>query len=224
MKKGIICLVFFLLSFSVTFGVVIDIVRVSDVPLIFDIHVYNDGEPPVEITDFHFSVSPPCQVVAAEGPPGWTLRYALPNSFVEMDAGVGAEIPPGGSGLFRVTLEGPCEDASYTLYLTSSEGVIPGSEREGPLGPLDVGEGVKPENIKIEISPNPFNSSCAILVPARAEIVIYDLTGQIIDRFDCGCSRTTWTWHPDESRPSGIYLVRATLGDLTLAARLVYMK
>ncbi len=224
MKKRITYLVLFLLSFSVAFAVVIDIVRISDVPLILDINVYNDGEPPVEITDFHFSVSPPCEVVAAEGPPGWTLRYALPNSFVEMDAGDGAEIPPGGSGSFRVTLEGPCEDASYTLYLTSPEGVIPGSEQEGPLGPLDVGTGVRPENIEIEISPNPFNSSCAISVPARARIVIYDLTGQIIDKFDCGCSRTTWTWRPDENRPSGIYLVKATLGDLTLTKRLVYMK
>lgn len=225
MRRILSYIILLLLCFSLAFGIIIDFVRVSEVPLVLEINVFNDGEPPVEITDFHFSVVPStCQIVEASGPPGWTLRYALPNSFVEMDAPPDGGIMPGESGSFHITLEGPCEDAVYTFYLTGPEGVIPGTEREGPLGPLDVGEDNRPRKLEITISPNPFNSSVSISVPARAAIEIYDLSGKLIEEFDCGCRATTWVWQPDASLSSGVYLVRASLDEVILSERVVFLK
>ena len=226
MKKRLILLILLLLSTLPLWGIEIEIVRVSDDPLVLQIFVFNDGEPPVEITDFHFSVSMPCQIVGASGPPGWTLRYALPNSFVEMDAPPGGAIMPGEGGEFVVELDGPCEDATYTFYLTGPEGVIPGTEREGPIpGPLEIDVQTAPKMMEIAVSPNPFNSACAISVPARAKIEIVDMSGRLVAEYSCGCSRTSWKWSPDESVKSGVYLVRALLADgKSETKRVVFLK
>jgi len=226
-----------LLCVNLVSGLTVNIIRLpGGPPYQYSIEVINDSEPPVEITDFHFSVSMPCQVVGAEPPPGWTLRYALPNSFVEMDANPGAEIPSGGTGTFGVTIDGPCEDASYSLYFTSESGVIPGSEREGPIEGLNVDENATPGKFKLMVSPNPFNSACEITAPAHATIEIYDTQGRRIDSYSCGCSQTRWTWQPtNASLGSGVYLVRARFGPSTssgtgdrggesVTKRIVYLK
>jgi surface antigen len=75
--------------------------------------------------------------------------------------------------------------------------------------------------ISIFISPNPFNSSCAITALVGAEIKIYDLNGKCIEVFD----KTPVIWQPDESIASGIYLVRARMEDgWTASKRVVYLK
>jgi len=238
MRKAFIIFVI-LLCANLVFGLTINITRVPGGPPIqFIIDVINDSEPPVEITDFHFSVSMPCQVVDADPPPGWTLRYALPNSFVEMDAGPGAEIPPGGVGTFGVTIDGPCEDATYSLYFTSAGGVIPGSEREGPIEGLNVDENATPSEFKLDVSPNPFNSGITISVSGEAtlpiQIEIYDIngrkvTGILANQRDSAKPSSTdasgaCRWTPDKSLGSGIYLVRAKIGDNDIAKRVVYLK
>ncbi len=90
----------------------------------------------------------------------------------------------------------------------------------------------------IQISPNPFNSSCQIQVPVGAQIEIYDLRGNIIfSPFTPTCGqgvspakghkdvssqfvhwgkmfegqRGVFVWHPDETIPSGAYFVKATI-------------
>jgi hypothetical protein len=89
---------------------------------------------------------------------------------------------------------------------------------------------VKPSAIEISAHPNPFNSSVTIAIegvgdgsPVPFDVEIYDLNGRMVDRgtvgaycirpFD-GSTRLTPTtqeyiWQPDESLPSGVYLVRA---------------
>jgi hypothetical protein len=226
MKKGNMLSIIMLLSVTLIYGIEVEIYRVSDMPLVIQIDVFNDGEPPVEITDFHFSVSPPCMIVGASGPPGWTLRYGLPNTFVEMDAPAGGGIMPGGSGGFTVVLEGPCEGATYSFWLTSHGAMIPGTEREGTIPiPVNVDEGGTPEKLEITLSPNPFNSACAINVPARAKISVFDIRGNLVEEFSCGCSRTIWVWQPSKGTESGIYFIRADLPDDTrISRRAVYMK
>jgi hypothetical protein len=114
---------------------------------------------------------------------------------------------------------------------------------------------VKPSAIEISAHPNPFNSSVTIAIegvgdgsPVPFDVEIYDLNGRMVDRgtvgaycirpFD-GSTRLTPTtqeyiWQPDESLPSGVYLVRARVetGSIngveatgaTATKRIVYLK
>jgi len=225
MKKLIGILVIAALCISPLLGLTINTWIISmGPPIQMVIDVINDSEPPVEITDFHFSVDMPCQIIEAEGPAGWTLRYALPNSFVEMDADPGAEIPSGGMGSFFLVLDGPCEDVNYTLYFTGPDGVIPGSERSGPLSGLNIDDNVLPEDFDVQISPNPFNSACVITAPANASIEIYDLQGRLIESYECGCAKTEMVWQPKSDLGSGIYLVKIRAKEFTFEKRAIYLK
>ncbi len=78
----------------------------------------------------------------------------------------------------------------------------------------------KPDEISFNVYPNPFNSSCAITASRPGgKIEIYDLRGNVV----CAhCVETglkpvstnrTFTWQPDESIASGIYIIRATTDD-----------
>ena len=99
----------------------------------------------------------------------------------------------------------------------------------------------KPRSIEIFTYSNPFNSSCVITAPAGAEIKIYDLRGNLIstpypagagfvplDKGDRNLASDRFQgviWQPDESVPSGIYLVRAIFNDGRVASkRIVYLK
>jgi len=235
MKKGfIILLLFFLLKAGV--AIVVHFNRLPGGPPIqFEILVENDGEPPVEITDFHFAVTPPCMVVGAVPPPGWHNRYALPNTFVEMDANPGEAIAPGESGMFGVTLEGDCVGATFTFYLTSREGVIPGTEREGPIEGLSIGETGLPSKNRIQVFPNPFNSELRIVVD-RARIAnssgiieIADIRGRVVALLEVANSvgLEEIRWLPEGSVSSGVFLVRLRStenGRMNSIAKAFYLK
>ncbi|MCD6594416.1 T9SS type A sorting domain-containing protein [bacterium] len=96
-----------------------------------------------------------------------------------------------------------------------------------------------PQDISVEVYPNPFNSSCRIIAPENAEIEIYDLRGNIvgsrrastdiaadIKTSDASVAHTnrTFVWTPDKSISSGIYLVRVFLGKQTIVKRVVFLK
>jgi hypothetical protein len=99
-----------------------------------------------------------------------------------------------------------------------------------------------PDKISISAYPNPFNSSVTITAPAGAKVEIYDLAGRKIDQMTVGESskpsrssfsvkkdgyETTFIWHPDESIPSGVYLIRAQFdnGEADVSStKLVLMK
>jgi len=92
----------------------------------------------------------------------------------------------------------------------------------------------KPQEISLNVSPNPFNSSCAITVNVGAfretplQIKIFDLLGNLVSTFysdgkpssfvplnkgdsdaDLSAEQRVYIWHPDETIPSGLYLVKA---------------
>jgi|GEM_PF-2238583 len=94
-----------------------------------------------------------------------------------------------------------------------------------------------PTDIALEAYPNPFNSSVSISAPTGAAMEIFDINGKNIANLPVGANlvfaqpqgdhkdrpyETVWT--PDESLNSGVYLVRATLGEQTVAKRIVYLK
>ncbi len=72
----------------------------------------------------------------------------------------------------------------------------------------------------ISISPNPFNSACRISSPVDATVEIFDVLGQSIDKLPGGDQ----IWKPEASVGSGVYLVRAKVGDKDITKRVVYLK
>jgi len=101
---------------------------------------------------------------------------------------------------------------------------------------LAVGEtDAMPEEFVLNIFPNPFNSSCYISAPEEASIEIYNLRGNVVETrprvrpiqgqaHGSVHTNDTFIWQPDESTPSGVYLIKATLGDRTIIKRTILMK
>ncbi|MCD6417254.1 DNRLRE domain-containing protein [bacterium] len=114
------------------------------------------------------------------------------------------------------------------------------------FGATDVDEKTAtPENFAIQIYPNPFNSSCAIIAPAEAKVEILDMMGNVVASiFDVEPAtpilpggtneRSTYgeyrriLWTPDEPIQSGIYFIRATIPQRTVSSvctkKVVYLK
>jgi hypothetical protein len=89
----------------------------------------------------------------------------------------------------------------------------------------------KPERISISVSPNPFNSAVSISVDCHyrengnPEIEIFDINGRMVFDNSVGANRDTpVVWQPDEKIGSGVYLVRAMVGDESVTKRVVYLK
>jgi len=115
---------------------------------------------------------------------------------------------------------------------------------------LEVSDNISlPRSEIISAYPNPFNSAVTIAIAGvgaycntplqSAEIEIFDLNGRRVAHTPFGSAQGTeirssseiettaegqFIWHPDESLPSGVYLVRAQVGKNTAVRRLVYLK
>jgi len=132
---------------------------------------------------------------------------------------------------------------SWDVYLvkTDSLGYTGIEEKPSP----------KPEVFAISAYPNPFNSSVKIVVDtpvetqnlASLQIEIFDVNGRMVDNLSVGegprafqlngnspngsaqgRSPTQVIWQPDAALGSGIYLVRATVGEQSTSKRIVYLK
>ncbi len=85
---------------------------------------------------------------------------------------------------------------------------------------MDVAETpIKPKGTSLGLSPNPFNSTLAIDAPDNADITIHDTQGRII--VDLGTSRF---WNAEDDVASGVYLVRAQMGDKVVYGRAVLIR
>jgi len=104
----------------------------------------------------------------------------------------------------------------------------------------------KPSTPMLSTYPNPFNSTVTIsvgegLVPSRVEV--FDINGRIVEELPSpsvplpggegrqvllplgeGFRMRAFVWRPDDNIGSGVYLVRATIGDETTSKRIVYLK
>lgn len=81
-------------------------------------------------------------------------------------------------------------------------------------------DATRPEVFEISAYPNPFNSAVRIIAPENAEVEVFDIEGRKIGGLPGGES----VWKPEESLGSGIYLVRATIGEHEVTKRVVYLK
>ncbi|MCD6502350.1 T9SS type A sorting domain-containing protein, partial [bacterium] len=105
------------------------------------------------------------------------------------------------------------------------------------------GEEVKaslPEEFSISAYPNPFNSAVNISLSAgvgasdarsgQVGIEIFDISGRLVADLpvtNCGSPQfvpTPQIWTPEKSLGSGVYLVRAKIGDKEITKRIVYLK
>ena len=83
-----------------------------------------------------------------------------------------------------------------------------------------------PDSPTIAAYPNPFNSSCRIVLPADAELEIYNIAGNLVfaDKNRTGPAGTrTVIWNPG-NLPGGVYLVRAESGTKTITGKVLYLK
>ncbi|MBN2542670.1 T9SS type A sorting domain-containing protein [bacterium] len=83
----------------------------------------------------------------------------------------------------------------------------------------------------IKVYPNPFNSACRITTPAGSQIKIYDLTGREVEGFFPTIHssihpliQSEFLWRPGHNVSSGIYFIKANLGEQSVTKRLVYLK
>jgi hypothetical protein len=75
-------------------------------------------------------------------------------------------------------------------------------------------------DIVVNAFPNPFNSSCEIAMPVGSTLEIFDLNGKVVMKHDVGVQNFeplpkshAILWSPDQTIPSGVYLVRSTSSD-----------
>ncbi len=102
--------------------------------------------------------------------------------------------------------------------------------------PLYAREGnvTKPIHLDISTYPNPFNSSIVIHIDGvdipdieRLQIDIFSIEGRCLsknNRLEYPAKGRSLLWRPHNELPSGVYLVKASLGDLTSTERIVYLK
>ncbi len=91
-----------------------------------------------------------------------------------------------------------------------------------------------PEGFSLETCPNPFNAAVSISAPDGAEINVFDLNGRSVAEITAYGSESAkpsstnasgaCRWTPDESVGSGVYLVRATVGGISVTKRVAYLK
>lgn len=81
-----------------------------------------------------------------------------------------------------------------------------------------------PESHDLKIFPNPFNSSVKINVGTYCntppQIAIYDIQGCLVDELRPGAN----AWQPDETVTSGVYLIKANIGDYSITRRALYIR
>ncbi|MBN1754954.1 T9SS type A sorting domain-containing protein [bacterium] len=110
------------------------------------------------------------------------------------------------------------------------------SSATGAPGPLPL----MPDKINITCYPNPFNYSTVIkleygdlfkpgiLHGSKVLIKIYNLNGKVVyeylDAYRSSTLQYSFIWSPDPALPSGVYLIRASIKDIQINNKLVFLK
>ena len=89
---------------------------------------------------------------------------------------------------------------------------------------LDSADGIsevnRPQTHNLRVFPNPFNSSVTIESTPESAIEIFDVRGRLIDRLSAEDKR----WSPSPETPTGVYLIKSSVGGITITRRAVYMR
>jgi len=114
----------------------------------------------------------------------------------------------------------PTEASPYVITLRTDTDDFPDIGVLNYKTSLGISDGIAtPKDFMISAYPNPFNSAVSISAPEVAEIEVFDINGRPVAEFPGACQ-----WQPTASVGSGVYLVRATIGDESVTKRIVYLK
>ena len=103
-----------------------------------------------------------------------------------------------------------------TMNIENAFGVIEAT-RYQPGSKIGNESTALPNNLAINIYPNPFNKYCAIKTNKELCLEIYDITGKLVKKLNsnenCDCGNSTggkiYYWQPENSTNSGIYFLVA---------------
>jgi len=171
---------------------------------------------------------------ASEIAVSWDQLYGLGRGRVPS----GATIALVASIASDIALGGDCAPNNITSSLPtldSAKAVVIDADNDGYPDPCEDVLGIihkspqHPQKFVMTISPNPFNSTCEITVPAAAKVEIYSLSGKKIASFPSAADRNVSEtrkilWHPGDEIPTGIYLVKATDGEKSLTRKVLLIK
>ena len=137
------------------------------------------------------------------------------------------------------------DSSSQFFFITGSTQFIEGEQ--SMVAAIDsttnIAESFKPQNMALDVYPNPFNSAVTISISCHSrengnpEIEIFDLNGRMVYENSVGdgspvpsanvrgdLAPTEIIWQPDATIGSGVYLVRSRIGDCETTKRIIYLK
>jgi hypothetical protein len=106
------------------------------------------------------------------------------------------------------------------LSVDSANNVENISGPEAEYSEIEESNNKRPEIFALQISPNPFNPSCQIITLTKATVEIFNINGKCLAKLSGG----TQIWRPEKEIGSGIYLIRAKIGEKEITKRVVYLK
>jgi len=194
-----------------------------------DIYIHKSGDPGnviIEITDSLTDSTLYIQTMPSiEAHSGWIhfdfeQKPLIPERayYIKVNASIASASPAN-----RYFWE--CSAAMGIDYYPRGNASIP-YERDFAFRTYGCIDGIKEEstinssNYSLYVAPNPFNSSVSISAPKHAIVEIFDINGRCIAEFDGGDQ----VWRPGVSVGTGIYLVRAKIGNESVTKRIVYLK
>jgi len=82
-----------------------------------------------------------------------------------------------------------------------------------------------PKKHDLHLSPNPFNSSCKVLLPCDAiSLKIFDISGKQIETNNLDLKKSEFKWTPDENCQSGVYLISIETSNTIYNSKAIYLK
>jgi len=118
------------------------------------------------------------------------------------------------AGEESATFDGPMGDMIFV-----GGGGLSESDMDVTIPYTGICENSRPEDLQVNIFPNPFNSSCRIEAPEDATIEIFDIQGNRVD-----CLENGNIWFPGEDVESGLYLAKIVVGERNLSRKITYLK
>ncbi|MCD6595249.1 T9SS type A sorting domain-containing protein, partial [bacterium] len=193
------------------------------------IHIYPPGTTYVEWNPHPNSV--PVSITISDGEGIFhILSGSIDTLYISFALPPGYSINPYGAKIvdaeyvnFSVYADVVNPDGADTIWLFTNEPAAYPITVEG-IGKIQNNQLI-PQKMRIAVHPNPFNSSCRIIVDAKNKgtVEIYSILGEKIIIYDIKPGHSEFIWKSD-NLSSGIYFVRLKAGDRTITKRAILIR